>query len=242
MAKKIVNLALGLLVFLVLVPALTFAEGRSGVLVLHSDGSIKKFCAPFEGTDISSFDLLRKAAFNPILDRSFLVEIDGERAKSGWDQDAANDYWSFWELLDGKWQYSKVGVVSSRAKDGQVDGWQRGGSALKLPTIQFSDVCPEIKENAPQLISSISQNAQPAEQVSKTDPPKQNDPKKTLNQEPRTSSVTENNLKEEATSGVQVKKTDVKKNQEVEDNKNKKFYVTALYFLMGLFFPFLIKR
>jgi len=232
------------LVFLILFPGLTFAAGRAGALVLHSDGSSRQTCVPFEGDSISSFSLLQQAGLNPVLERGFLIELDGERAKSAWELDAANDYWSFWNLANGSWQYSRVGVLSSWVKDGEANGWQRGTSTLRLPAIKFSDICPQMKTEVYQTAAPASQNNQAAEPVVKEDSSTPTDSQKTAQAESAESvSNKENSDKESNEKTGEVMAGAVEKNQaELLNNKTLKIFLIILCFLVGFVIPILIRK
>jgi len=230
------------LVLLILFPRLTFAAGRAGALVLHSDGSTKKACVSFEGENVSSFALLQQAGFNPVLERGFLVELDSERAKSAWEANAVNDYWSFWNLVDGSWQYSRVGVTSASVKDGEANGWQRGASTSKLPALKFSDICPDAQMETHQAAAPAVPNEQTPEPIIPGAPPAPADLQTTTPAVGSSSSDKENPddnaaATESATGTAEKGQPEVSK-----DKKLKTISLTTLCFLVGFSIPILIRR
>src|SRR3990167_1014353 len=88
---------------------------------------------------------------NPILDNGFVVSIDGERAKSFNDAGVKDDYWSYWYYSTDKWQYSPLGATYKQVHDGEVNGWQRGGSTLLLAPATFEHICPPFE---PAMVSA----------------------------------------------------------------------------------------
>ena len=124
-------------------PQSSWAANRAGVVVRHSDGSVTKRCVEFNQDSISGLDLLSQAKLNPVVDRGFLVEIDGEEAKSAWEAGASSDYWSYWLFKASNWVYSVSGVQSARVVNGDINGWQKGTGGLLLQKTSFGNVCPE---------------------------------------------------------------------------------------------------
>lgn len=144
------------------IPAATSAN-RAAVYVRHGDGSTNQKCVDFSENSINGFKLLQRGGLNPILDRGFLVSINGEKAKTFDDIGSQNDYWSYWRLRDGSWIYSKASATSSKVSDGDVDGWQRGGSGLMLSTVSFNDICPPVQS------STADSTSPPAAAAASTD-------------------------------------------------------------------------
>lgn len=129
-------------------PIYAYAAQRAGVIVRHSDGVVVQKCIEFNENSITGYQLLRRAGLNPIAENGFITEIDGEKAKSSTDPGVKDDYWSYWQLNYGNWLYSKAGATYSKIQNGNVDGWQRGGSDLLLPSISYSNICPKQKPTA----------------------------------------------------------------------------------------------
>lgn len=142
-----------ILYIFLLVAGITFASpamahaGRAGVVVRHSNGTQTGQCVTFDEDYISGHELLRRAGLSPVLDRNFIVGIDGESGKAFDSAGASSFYWSYWQLdSSGKWTYSRAGATYSKIHDGAIDGWQLGDSTLKLSAANFDAVCPTVTQ------------------------------------------------------------------------------------------------
>lgn len=121
----------------------TVQAGRAGIVVRHGDGRLVKKCVDFGAQEsITGAQLLEKSGLNPQFYNGFIFAINGESAKKYNEPGAGDDYWSYWRTTStGNWLYASLGAKSSRVKDGEVDGWQRGGSSLLLPAVEFNNIC-----------------------------------------------------------------------------------------------------
>lgn len=129
-----------LLVFAVLlIPSMALAS-RAGLVIKHSTGVTKELCVEFEGDFVSGLDLLRLSGMNPVLDRGFVVEIDGERTKSAWDMVPGGSYWSYW-FWDNGWRYSNLGPAYFKVKEGEIQGWELLSGTSSLPEVLFGNIC-----------------------------------------------------------------------------------------------------
>lgn len=135
-----------LLLLLIAVPASTLAS-QAGVVVRHGNGEIKKACVDFEGKSINGLELLKRAGFSPQLENGFVIEVDGEKAKASTDAGVKEDYWSYWLIADGSWLYARAGAKWQKVGDGDVNGWQKGGTTLMLPSVKFGDICSKKAED-----------------------------------------------------------------------------------------------
>jgi hypothetical protein len=52
---------------------------------------------------------------------------------------AIPNYWSYWHINDGTWEYSGAGAQDSTVHDGDVEGWSWG--AEPPATLLFHQVC-----------------------------------------------------------------------------------------------------
>lgn len=129
----------------IIVPSTVWAS-QAGVVVRHGSGNTIKRCVNFDTASITGLELLQKAGLSPVLENGFVVSVDGERAKSSNEAGVKDDYWSYWQNGDNGWTYSRAGAQWQKARDGDVQGWQRGGSTLLLPLIKFDDICAKKSE------------------------------------------------------------------------------------------------
>lgn len=126
--------------------------GRAGLVVRLSDATVITRCVTFQEEQITGVDLLERSgleleiATDPAFG-AFVCKID----RAGCPADDClcaypPDYWRYWLLVDGAWQFSPVGASSRVLRDGDVDGWSWGGAAAgaatPLPAITFADICP----------------------------------------------------------------------------------------------------
>jgi hypothetical protein len=223
-----------LTLFIILFPTLTYAN-QAGVVVKGQNGQEKTACVSFSQDAISGVDLLKQAGFDPVLDNGFMVSINGEEAKSFNDPDSSDDYWSYWLNSNSNWQYSPVGPATKQVKDGELDGWERGDSKLRLSAIKFSNVCQvEQKvtttqsESAPQANTtapdSVNENQTKTNTSSTTSAPSSN-----IKQKPADISTGENKESTDSTNNSIVDKTQPDqalkkippKDQLVQASKNK---------------------
>lgn len=156
---RYITIYITLLFFL---PALAHAQGRVGVFVWHSNQSSKSACVQISADEISGKKLLEKSGFNPVFDRGFLVELDGERSQSGWEVRNSDNFWYSYLLANGSWQNVNSGASSLKLSDGQIYGWQNHAGSLVLPQISFEQVCKNEKsaENTVLSESPLPQETQ----------------------------------------------------------------------------------
>lgn len=196
------NLVLPVIIVVVMtIPVATFAS-RAGVVVRHGNGTTNQKCVEFAESSISGYSLLQRGGFNPILDRGFIVSINGDKAKSFSDLGSQNDYWSYWQMRDSGWIYSRAGATSSKVYDGSVDGWQHGGSELLLAPIKFDDICPladiaaNISDQPPTATASSNNNPPAAPVISDNSPSNSQPADKTVEQSSQTTVNNNANNKE----------------------------------------------
>lgn len=219
-----------IIAFAVLVFPFSAMASRSGVVVRHSDTGVKNSCVSYSEGSISSLELLQKAGFNPKSDNGFIVEVDGEKAKSAWEQGASNNYWSFWRLNNSNWIYSRGGASASSVSDGQTDGWQVGGSDLELASIHFDEICK------PDVIAGNNPTDQPEVQIPTDTPATEKSSvattiPKTISQEtPLDSALPEMSKHAPSVKG------------ETSRKKSYFLYILISCFVVGLTIPFLKRR
>lgn len=147
-----------LLAIMIAIPANALAS-QASVVVRHGNGNMVKRCVDFGSTTITGLELLQKAGLSPVLENGFMVSIDGDKAKSSTEPGVTDDYWSYWRIDNNKWSYSRAGASSQKVGDGDVQGWQRGGSTLMLPTIKFDDICTKKAQDV--AVASVTPSVSP---------------------------------------------------------------------------------
>jgi len=118
---------------------------RVGVVVVHGDGSVVTRCVAFSESSLTGFEALERtgldivSAFNPGQGMA-MCRIDGEGCDAGNCFCDMPNYWTYWHLVDGAWQYSSAGGSTHRIYDGDVDCWL-WGSGNPPPAISLDEIC-----------------------------------------------------------------------------------------------------
>lgn len=155
--KRLLILCLPLLVLLL--PAQTQGQttNRAGIVVKFSDGRVQTSCVSFQTESISGLDLLQRTGLDVIAQstggNAAVCKISGDGCafpaepcfcKFGGGQQG--QYWAYWRLNGGAWQYAAQGASSTRVTNGDVDGWAYGNgnvqSGAAPPVTTFDQICP----------------------------------------------------------------------------------------------------
>lgn len=153
------RIALVLIALLLLLPSASRGQGggRAGLVVRYGDGTIRTSCVQFNGDSISGLELLERGGVDVIAQTSgnnaAVCKIGGDGCdypaetcfcKTG--AGGSGEYWAFWRLVDGAWQYSVQGAGVARVRDGDVNGWAWGAGSVERgaePPLQtFAQICP----------------------------------------------------------------------------------------------------
>lgn len=156
------TIQLGLLLLLTVLllqhPALQAEDlRRAGLVVQLGDATVITRCVAFQGEQITGMALLKQSGLDLTIatDPSFgefVCKIDREGCPAD-DCLCAYppNFWRYWLLVDGAWQFAPVGASSRTLRTGDVDGWVWGGDAADtpatLPTISFAEICPAATNN-----------------------------------------------------------------------------------------------
>ncbi len=128
---------------------------HAAVVVQYASGAVDARCVGFDQESISGYDALLAAGFNVVAEGSSMGAMVCSIDSVGCDypnescackcQGGDCTYWAYSHLLDGVWQYSKLGAGSYKLRDGAVDGWAWGGGSVERgstpPVIAWGDVC-----------------------------------------------------------------------------------------------------
>ncbi len=155
--RSLVILAVVLLASAAVLPAAVAASGsrqegpnRAAVVVRFSEDNIVTACVSFSEPTIDGEELLQRSGLNAgFAGDGALCSIQNAGCP-------ANDcfcqcpfpkceYWAFYQLNDGAWQYSNVGAAWSQVGNGGVQAWSWGPgnwvSGVEPPAITFEQVC-----------------------------------------------------------------------------------------------------
>jgi hypothetical protein len=155
--KRLLILVLPLLVLLHPAQIQGQTANRAGVVVRFSDGRVQTSCVAFNSESISGLDLLQRTGLDVIAQNSggsaavCKIGADGcafpaEPCFCKFGGGQQGQYWAYWRLGGGAWQYSAQGASSRRVTNGDVDGWAWGSGSVQSgalpPVISFEQICP----------------------------------------------------------------------------------------------------
>lgn len=128
---------------------------RVGLIVDFGDQYITR-CVEFSESEITGYDVLRRAGLDVVVMASggMGVAVCDINNTSGCPasncfckcQGSPCVYWAYQHLVNGSWQYSQLGASSSKARNGDIEGWAWGEGALNSsgaqpPVIPFDQIC-----------------------------------------------------------------------------------------------------
>jgi len=125
-----------------------YAQGtnRAGIIIQYDDDRVEVNCIEFNSTEsITGYDLL-ELTNNPVI-ASFssmgaaICKIDDRGCpEDDCFCDSPPNYWSYWHLENGEWEYSGLGSSTYQVEDGDVEGWAWGpGEPPQISS--FEDIC-----------------------------------------------------------------------------------------------------
>ena len=146
---------------------------RAGVVVTFGEGQSNALCVEFSEAEISGAELLKRAGF-PVITAggsggAAVCDIGGTGCQDPNDcfcrcHGSGCEYWAYYTLEGGAWQYSAVGSSLRNVHDGDVDGWAWGsgsiGSGAKPEMRTFDEICPP---PAPLTSTAPAVSTQPVE-------------------------------------------------------------------------------
>ncbi len=140
-------------------------SNQAGLVVEFGDGSLFTACIAFEGEHISGYDLLARSglsletAFDPSQGVAVCkIESDGCPSDDCFCQ--MPEYWSYWNLGGGGWNYAGSGASTNRLGNGDVDGWSWGAGSPP-PVMAFNQLCAPPPPPPP--TSTIAPEPQPSD-------------------------------------------------------------------------------
>lgn len=128
--------------------------GQVALVVRLSDDQVETRCVAFEEDQITGYEALRRsglqidAGFNVQGGTICRIENVGCPAEDCFCQcqgGAECVYWSYWQQVNGEWQYASLGASTRLISDGDVEGWSWGpgtvAEATEPPNFSFEQVC-----------------------------------------------------------------------------------------------------
>ncbi len=135
-------------------PLVAAGKNRAGVIVRHSDGTVRDMCVFFDEEEISGYELLERSGITFEAESygtdHAICKIGSEGCSPSHGEDCLKckepNAWSYYlrNAGDSTWGYSSVGADRRNVHNGYLDGWSwgEGSQAPKPPAVPFSDVCP----------------------------------------------------------------------------------------------------
>lgn len=129
---------------------------RVGLVVDFGDGNVITRCVEFSESEITGYDVLRRAGLEIVADTSnpmgvIICDINktsGCPASNCFCQCQGSPcrYWAYHYLENGSWQYAQLGASNRKVHDGDVEGWGWGegvidSSGQEPPVIPFDEIC-----------------------------------------------------------------------------------------------------
>jgi hypothetical protein len=156
-------------------------EDQAGLVLSYGIGQAEFYCVELVEPEITGYELLRRSGVAIEANDAGLgsavcrLEETGCPANNCFCECRGSDceYWSYWHLLEGEWQYSAIGASQYRIRPGDIDGWSWGpGSvteAIAPPDVTLAEIC------APTVAANQSDSApieeMPIEAVATAAPP-----------------------------------------------------------------------
>lgn len=141
---------------------------RAGIIIQFDENRIDTKCIEFNpGEQLTGFDLLEYTGNSVIASINSMGAAICKIDDKGCPEDdcfceSPPNYWSYWHLKDGEWEYSGLGSSTYQVEDGDVEGWA-WGSGEPPALYSFNDICQDptntptpTKTNTPIATSQIS--------------------------------------------------------------------------------------
>jgi hypothetical protein len=147
------------------------ATQQAGLAIFYGNESFFDACVSFAGNSISGLDLLQRSglrietATNPNQGSAVCkIEDVGDPANNCFG--SMPDYWSYWHLGEGGWEYSVVGAEQSQVVNGGVYAWT-WGVGDPPPAISYQNICEGVEfvlPTATMTASPATDTPQPTEE------------------------------------------------------------------------------
>ncbi|MGD2105130.1 MAG: hypothetical protein PVJ55_08480 [Anaerolineae bacterium] len=130
-------------------------SNRVGLVVGFGDGTFTRRCVTFSEAQISGYEALMRSDLDVRATGGAVCRIEETGCPTDDCFCAMPDYWSYWRMVDGTWEYSQSGALGTTVQDGDVDGWNWG--AEPPPTLQFDQICSPFAVYMPLVLTGRAQ-------------------------------------------------------------------------------------
>ena len=151
--RKSWGLSAILAALVLLAVAATQPANQAALVVRFGEERVETYCVSFEETDITGQELLERAGLALEVQEVGMgasvcrVEDVGCAATNCFCQCRGGtcEYWSYWQMRDGDWQYAITGASLNWVAHGDVQGWSWGpgsvSEAVAPPGVTFEEIC-----------------------------------------------------------------------------------------------------
>lgn len=152
---------LGLLLLLLATVAAAQPANQAAVVVRFSDERVESYCVSFAEEEISGYALLERTGLafeaQEVGMGASVCQVDDVGCGSNncfcQCRGATCEYWSYWQMRDGAWQYASGGASINRVRHGDIQGWSWGpgsvSQAIAPPAATFEDICVDGGSSGP---------------------------------------------------------------------------------------------
>ncbi len=156
MRKNALPMAVALMVITAFpgISAKAQSSNQVGLVVQYGDGEVVTRCIEFTEPQISGLEVLLRSGLDLVYSVGGMGTTVCKIGEEGCDDPARCfcrckgdkcEYWSYWHLIDGEWQYSGVGAGGYAVRPGAVEGWVWGAGTIsnapRPPDVSFQDIC-----------------------------------------------------------------------------------------------------
>jgi hypothetical protein len=124
---------------------------RVGLVVGFGDGTFVSRCVTFNEKEITGYEALMGSDLEVTASGGAVCRIEETGCPAEECFCALPDYWSYWRLTGGSWQYSGSGARGTIVRDGDVEGWNWGTEPP--PILLFRQICFPSTVYLPLLLS-----------------------------------------------------------------------------------------
>lgn len=124
---------------------------RVGLVVRFDGDTYITRCITFNDAEINGYQVLLRSGLEIVESGGAICGIEDTGCPADECFCAMPDYWSYWHLIDGTWQYAASSAAGHTVYDGDVEGWS-WESGEQPPAISFQQICSPSKIYLPIII------------------------------------------------------------------------------------------
>ena len=144
---------------------------QAALIVSYDQGVDESFCVDFTEEEITGYDLLYRSGLSIDIEPyggygeaicrigSTGCDLAAIAQKGCFCQCISSDcqYWSYWQWVDGAWDYAEKGARNTTIRNGSVDAWVWGQGVIgqnadrRPPDLTFDEICAATPTPTPTL-------------------------------------------------------------------------------------------